>query len=206
MPKRVDPDVRREEVADAVIEEIAAHGLRSVTLARIAARSGFAIGSIRHYFGDALSEVMRFTLSVLIQRAQNRAPQLSSDPAIRIVDLITFTAPTTEQELKENTALVEYRVLGRTDPEIGAEIAATSVAAGTAIRSILREVLADRAIDEEALQREASLLVTLVEGFSLSASLRSAPLQESDVRAVVTSTVQRLRDAYPHVNGTASNP
>jgi AcrR family transcriptional regulator len=206
VPKRVDPDARREEVADAVIEEIAAHGLRSVTLARIATRSGFAIGSIRHYFGDTLSEVMRFTLSILIQRAKKRAPQLPSDPATRIVDVITLTAPTTEQELKENTALVEYRVLGRTDPEIGAEIAAASVAAETAIGSILREVLADRAIDEEALRREAFFLVTLVEGFSLSSSLLSAPLQESDVRAVATSSVQRLRDAYPNVDGAASAP
>lgn len=198
--------MRREEVADAVIEEIATHGLRSVTLARIAARSGFAIGSIRHYFGDTLNEVMRFTLSVLIQRAQNRAPQPSSDPATRIVDVITLTAPTTEQELKENIALVEYRVLGRTDPEIGAEIAAASVAAEAATRSILREVLADRAIDEEALRREAFLLITLTEGFSLSSALLSAPLQEPDVRAVVTSSVQRLRDAYPKVNEPASNP
>lgn len=203
MPKRVDPDVRREAVADAVIEEIAAHGLRSVTLARIATRSGFAIGSIRHYFGDTLSEVMRFTLSILIQRAQGRAPRLSSDPATRIVDVITFTAPTTGQEVKENAALVEYRVLGRTDPEIGAEIAAASTTAETALLSLLREVMADRVIDEEALRREALLLVTLVEGFSLSSSLLSAPLQENDVRTVVTTTVQRIRDAYPQVDPTA---
>lgn len=203
MPKRVDPDARREAVADAVIEEIAAHGLRSVTLARIATRSGFAIGSIRHYFGDTLSEVMRFTLSILIQRAQGRAPRLSSDPATRIADVITFTAPTTGQEVKENAALVEYRVLGRTDPEIGAEIAAASTTAETALLSLLREVMADRVIDEEALRREALLLVTLVEGFSLSSSLLSAPLQENDVRTVVTTTVQRIRDAYPQVDPTA---
>ncbi|MCK1797614.1 TetR family transcriptional regulator C-terminal domain-containing protein [Streptomyces sp. XM4193] len=203
MPKRVDPDVRREQVADAVIEEIAAHGLRSITLARIAARSGFAIGSIRHYFGDTLTEVMRFTLSVLIQRAQNRAPELPSDPATRIINLITFAAPTSDQERKENTALVEYRVLGRTDPEIGAEIAAASAAAGAAVRSILSEYLADRAVDEEALRREALLLVTLTEGFSLSSALLSAPLQESDVHAVVASSVQRLRDAYPIADRSA---
>ncbi|GAB3462042.1 TetR family transcriptional regulator C-terminal domain-containing protein [Streptomonospora sediminis] len=197
MPKRVDPDVRREQVADAVIDEIAAHGIRSVTLARIAARTGLAIGSIRHYFGDTVREVMRFTLGVLMQRVARRDTALSDDPVARIADVITFAAPTSEQERLENIALVEYRVMARTDPEFAADIAATSRAGAEVIRSLLCEALADRAIDEEALHREALLLFTLVEGFSLSSALFSAPLHETDVRTVVTATVQRLRDAYP---------
>ncbi|MGW5381506.1 TetR/AcrR family transcriptional regulator [Nocardia sp. NPDC003963] len=197
MPKRVDPDTRREQVADAVIDEIAAHGLRSVTLARISARTGLAIGSIRHYFGDTVREVMRFTLAVLMQRAMRRATTMSDDPATRIADVITFAAPTSEQERRENIALVEYRVMARTDPEFAADIAATSLAGAEVIRSLLRDALADRAIDEEALHREALLLFALIEGFSFSSALFSAPLHETDVRAVVTSTVQRLRAAYP---------
>ncbi|PCC37741.1 hypothetical protein CIK66_17790 [Brachybacterium alimentarium] len=197
MAQRVDPDARREQIADAVIEEIAAHGLRSVTLARIATRTGLAIGSIRHYFGDTLREVMRFTLGILIQRIVRRDVELSDDPATRIADVITLAAPTSEQERTENIAFVEYRVLARTDPEFAADIAATSLAGAEAIRSLLRDALDDRTIDEEALRREALLLFTLIEGFSLSSALSSSPLRETDVRAVVTATMHRLRDAYP---------
>ncbi|MCJ0891021.1 TetR/AcrR family transcriptional regulator [Rhodococcus sp. ARC_M5] len=197
MPQRVDPDARREQVADAVIDEIAERGLQSVTLARIAARTGLAIGSIRHYFGNNVRELMRFTLSVLIQRAENRVPALSLDPAARIVDVITFTAPTSEQEHKENIALVQYRVMGRVDAEIGTEIAVSSAAAATAITSLLRAALADRIIDEHALQRETLLLIALVEGFSLSSALASTPLHTADVRAIAESSMERLRDAYP---------
>ncbi|WP_026929819.1 TetR/AcrR family transcriptional regulator [Glycomyces tenuis] len=210
MPKRVDPEARRELVADAVIEEIAAHGIRSVTLARIAARAGLAIGSIRHYFGDTLREVMRFTMGVLMQRAARRATPLSDDPVARIVDVIAFVAPTSDQEHRENIALVEYRVMARTDPELAADIAATSFAAEEVIHSLLREALADRAVDEEALHREALLLLTLIEGFSFSSALSSASLHEKDIRAVVTATMHRLRDAYPPsdeaVEGAAGGP
>ncbi|MFC4562359.1 TetR/AcrR family transcriptional regulator [Nocardiopsis mangrovi] len=210
MPKRVDPDVRREQVADAVIDEIAAHGIRSVTLARIAARTGLAIGSIRHYFGDTVREVMRFTLGVLTQRVARREATMSDDPVARIADVITFAAPTSEQERRENIALVEYRVMARTDPELAADIAATSLAGAEVVRSLLREALADRAIDEEALHREALLLFALIEGFSLSSALFSAPLHETDVRSVVTATMRRLRDAYPpsgkSVGGAAKDP
>ncbi|MFC9504169.1 TetR/AcrR family transcriptional regulator [Streptomyces sp. NPDC057002] len=210
MPKRANPDVRREQVADAVIDEIAAHGIRSVTLARISARTGLAIGSIRHYFGDTVREVMRFTLGVLMQRAVRRDTTMSDDPVARIVDVIAFAAPTSEQERQENIALVEYRVLARTDPELAADIAATSLEGAEVIRSLLRDALADRMIDEEALHREALLLFALIEGFSFSSALFSAPLHETDVRAVVTATVQRLRDAYPPseeaVGGAAGAP
>lgn len=196
MVQRVDPDTRREQIADAVIEEIDAHGLRSVTLARIAARTGLAIGSIRHYFGDNLREVMRFTLGILIQRIVRRDVGLSEDPAARIMDAIVFAAPTSEQERKENTALVEYRVMARTDPELAADIAASSLAGAEAIHALLRKV-ADISIDEEALRREALLLFTLVEGFSFSSALSSAPLREAEVRAAVSATMHRLRDDYP---------
>ncbi|GAA0978574.1 TetR/AcrR family transcriptional regulator [Nocardiopsis tropica] len=210
MPKRVDPDARREQVAEAVIDEIVAHGIRSVTLARIAARTGLAIGSIRHYFGDTVREVMRFTLGVLMQRVARRDATLSDDPVARIGDVITFAAPTSEQERRENIALVEYRVMARTDPEFAADIAATSLAGAEVVRSLLREALVDRDVDEEALHREALLLFALVEGFSFSSALFSAPLHETDVRAAVTATVQRLRDAYPPfgevVEGAARSP
>lgn len=196
MTKRIDPETRREQIADAVIEEIAANGLRAVTLARVAARTGLAIGSIRHYFGDNLREVMRFTLGILIQRAVRRDVGLSDDPAARITDAIVFAAPTSEQERKENTALVEYRVMARTDPELAADIAAASLEGAVAIQALLCQV-AGPTIDEEALRRESLLLVTLVEGFSFSSALSSAPLREAEVRAVVTATMHRIRDAYP---------
>lgn len=204
MPKRVDPDTRREQIADAVIDEIAAHGLRSVTLARIAARTGLAIGSIRHYFGDTVSEVMRFTFSVLVQRVVRRAETMSEEALARITDVIAFAAPTSEQEHRENIALVEYRVMARTDPDLAAYIAATSLAGKEVLRSLLRDALAGRVIDEESLNREALLLFNLVEGFSFSSALSSAPLRETDVRAVVTATMHRMRNAYPPSGDTAA--
>ena len=203
MPKRVDPDTRREQIADAVIDEIAEHGLRSVTLARIATRTGLAIGSIRHYFGDTIREVMRFTLSMLMQRAARRATPMSDDPVARLTDLIVFVAPTSDQERRENIALVEYRVMARTAPELAADLADTSRQAAEVIRALLRDALADRAVDEEAMHREALLLLSLIEGFSFSSALVPVPLQEADVRAVVTATVHRVIDAYPPSGETA---
>jgi AcrR family transcriptional regulator len=50
VPKTVDHEARRRELADAAIRAIAREGLAATTLAMIAAESGWSIGSIRHYF------------------------------------------------------------------------------------------------------------------------------------------------------------
>ena len=205
MSSRVDPNVRREQVADAVIDEIAEHGLRSVTLARIAARTGLAIGSIRHYFGDTVREVMHFTLSVLMQRIARRTTTMSDAPVARMIDAIVFAAPTSDQERREHTAFVEYRVVARTEPELAADIAASSRRAAEEIRSLLRDALTDRTIDEDALNREVLTLLTLVEGFSFGSAQLSAPLRETDVRAVATATLHRMIDAYPY-SGETTGP
>lgn len=146
---------------------------------------------------------MRFTLSALTQRILRRATTMSEDPVERIADVIAFAAPTSDQERRENTALVEYRVMARTEPEFAADITDTSRQAADLIRSLLRDALADRAVDEEALRREALLLLSLIEGFSFSSALVPAPLQEADVRVVVTSTVRRMIDAYPPIEEIA---
>lgn len=50
VPREVDHEARRRELADAAIRVIAREGLAATTLAMIAEESGWSIGSIRHYF------------------------------------------------------------------------------------------------------------------------------------------------------------
>src|SRR6202035_2951682 len=50
MPKEVDHDARRRELADAASRVIARNGLSATTLAQVAEESGWSIGSIRYYF------------------------------------------------------------------------------------------------------------------------------------------------------------
>jgi AcrR family transcriptional regulator len=50
VPKEVDHDARRRELADAAIRVIARNGLSATTLAHVAEESGWSIGSIRYYF------------------------------------------------------------------------------------------------------------------------------------------------------------
>lgn len=50
VPKEVDHDARRRELADAASTVIARNGLSATTLAEVAEEAGWSIGSIRYYF------------------------------------------------------------------------------------------------------------------------------------------------------------
>lgn len=58
MPKIVDHDERRREVAQAVLRVVARNGVAGVTLNEVAEESGWSRGVLTHYFGakDALLE------------------------------------------------------------------------------------------------------------------------------------------------------
>ncbi|MGW0481981.1 TetR/AcrR family transcriptional regulator [Nonomuraea sp. NPDC003214] len=50
MPKQVDHDARREEIARAALRLCVREGLASVTVGRVAAEAGISKGLVQHYF------------------------------------------------------------------------------------------------------------------------------------------------------------
>jgi AcrR family transcriptional regulator len=59
MPKLVDHDQRRAELARAVWTVISRHGIEGATVRRVAEEAGVSIGGLRHYF-DSQRGLLRF--------------------------------------------------------------------------------------------------------------------------------------------------
>jgi AcrR family transcriptional regulator len=71
MPKKVDPEARRQEVAEAVFRVARRDGLEHASLRNVAAEAGLAIGSVRHYFAGQ-SDIMIFAMRHFVDRAGAR--------------------------------------------------------------------------------------------------------------------------------------
>jgi AcrR family transcriptional regulator len=71
VPKVVDPEARRREVAEAVFRVVRRHGLEQASLRNVADEAGLAIGSVRHYFADH-DDLLRFALKELNDRLERR--------------------------------------------------------------------------------------------------------------------------------------
>lgn len=75
MPKVVDHQARRVQVADAVQELITEQGLDRVTVARTAAAAGVSVGHVQHYF-PSKDEMLLFTHERVVQKILDRVSEL----------------------------------------------------------------------------------------------------------------------------------
>jgi AcrR family transcriptional regulator len=82
MPKIVDHEQRRRELAEALWRVADSRGIDAISLRTVAAEAGWSTGSLRHYFATR-EELLEFALESssewVRQRIQNLACSLSSD-------------------------------------------------------------------------------------------------------------------------------
>ena len=74
MPKRVNPDERREAIAEAVYQVIGDRGWDAVTLRDVASTAGVSMGQVQHYFSTK-TEMLLFALTHMRARVLARLEQ-----------------------------------------------------------------------------------------------------------------------------------
>ncbi|AGZ41892.1 TetR/AcrR family transcriptional regulator [Actinoplanes friuliensis] len=71
MPKQVDHQARRTQIADALVRVAAEQGLEAVSLRHVAAAADVSTGMVQHYFRTK-DEMMGFAMAVVRERNQER--------------------------------------------------------------------------------------------------------------------------------------
>ena len=105
MPKQVDHEERRQEIADAVCHLVARQGMEAVTLRHVAAEAGVSMGQVQHYFATK-DEMLLFAFRAFSQRAERRliaavaaaGPEPSSRTLLRFLTVL-------DDELRAETPL-----------------------------------------------------------------------------------------------------
>lgn len=75
MPKQVDHDARREELATALWRLVMRDGIEAASLRRVATEAGWSAGSLRHYF-PTQSELLQFAMELVALRVTQRIDEL----------------------------------------------------------------------------------------------------------------------------------
>ena len=76
MPKQVDREQRREELAAALWRLVLRDGIEAASLRRVAAEAGWSAGSLRHYFATQ-SELLTFAMELVVQRVTGRVEAIT---------------------------------------------------------------------------------------------------------------------------------
>ena len=118
VPKLVDHDVRRREIAQAVWAVIAERGIEGVTLRCVAAEAGVSVGRIQHYHASR-EELVRDSCRELLKAATQRFEAAGdATPVERLRRLILGRIPTTPEFAIGTSIWLAYEAKSVDDPVI----------------------------------------------------------------------------------------
>ncbi|MEU7576816.1 TetR family transcriptional regulator C-terminal domain-containing protein [Streptomyces sp. NPDC041068] len=124
MPARIDLEQRRKDVIEAAFRLVVAEGITGVSLRKVAAESGWNIGSVRHYFDDhrtllvaAVTEVGDRMGKRLTRYATDTLAGLTGERAVDALQaLLEELLPVDEERRVESIVLMEFIVAARVNP------------------------------------------------------------------------------------------
>jgi AcrR family transcriptional regulator len=172
MPKVVDHEQRREELAAAVWRLASRDGLESVTIRSVAAEAGWSTGALHHYFSDK-EELLLFAFGTVADRIGRRvatAQEVATGPLGLARELLAVGLPLDPERRAETRVWFAFLGLALTRPVL----ARAQRAAYRHWRRLVADAL--RAAQEQGqvepgidVEREAAELVALVDGLAVQA-------------------------------------
>lgn len=181
MPRTIDRDARKAQLAEAVWRVIVDRGIGAVSVRTVAAEAGVAVGSLRHVF-PTRTELLEFSAELMVERVTARISALPAgdDPRQAAMDVLRELLPLTPDsraELEVNIALIAEapalpelaRIRDDADRALGA--ACLHLVASLTGRSA-DTALDQEALDPEALHQEALRLHALVDGLAIHLLVR----------------------------------
>src|SRR5262245_48366390 len=112
MPKIVDHDARRQEIAEAVTRVVARDGVAGVTMKAVASETGWSTGAVTHYFAykdHLLAVAGENVLRGIVERAEKAA--VNPDVRVALYEALGAAMPLTSRGLARARATISY--LGR---------------------------------------------------------------------------------------------
>jgi AcrR family transcriptional regulator len=187
VPKIVDPDARRAELARAVWAVARRDGIEHASVRTVAAEAGYSAGSLRHYFPNH-SELLAFALQVVVDRIRSRLAGLDRDrePRRAARQVLHELLPLDDERRAENEVWLAFTARALVDPslrEIQAEV-------DDALRRTWTDVAEALAVDDPQLEGER--LHALVDGLCVHAALHGDRLPADRIRAVVDHHLDSL--------------
>jgi len=107
MPKIVDHNQRRKDIAAAACRAIACSGVERVTLTEIAEAAGYTTGMVTHYFSKK-EDILRAALNVMLERADKRLDALMEDDTVDVIDVYLDVLPIDAARRREAAVWVSF--------------------------------------------------------------------------------------------------
>jgi AcrR family transcriptional regulator len=109
MPKLVDHEQRRRDLAEAVWRVIRRDGIDRASVRTVAREAGWSAGALRHYFGTQ-SELLGFAMQLVVERVEGRIAALEppKEPREAVEQLLHELLPLDDERRAENEVFFAF--------------------------------------------------------------------------------------------------
>lgn len=169
MPRIVDHDQRRSELADAARVIVAREGIDALTIARVATVTGYSTGVVNHYFSNKRQMLLHTYVST-VERARNRLePLLAGSPPELDACLRAFL-PINEAQRDEWLLWFAFWGLAITDERFESEQRSRLLDAQEMFRMVFAGLVEHQSLPQDAdVDFLAQHCVTLINGVAVQA-------------------------------------
>jgi AcrR family transcriptional regulator len=214
VPKRVDHEERRRQIADALVRTAAKRGLHATGMREVAAEAGVSLRLVQYYFGtkeELLLAAMQQLAAQFAERGMTRIRQLRkadgpASPRDIIAAILTEGLPADDERRAFTVVYTAYLALSLTDPALAiSPLARNSTAVIDVVAAQLRA--AQAAGDTPAHldpDLEAFSLLTMSAG--LGTSLIAGHSSVEQAQAVIDYHLRRLFPAPEQSPHAAPGP
>jgi AcrR family transcriptional regulator len=199
LPRVVDHERRRREIAEAAWRAVARSGLEAATVREIASEAGCSTGVLAHYFEDK-DALLVHTLHISIERAVERFGRRGVGErgldALRAV--LREALPLDDERAEEMRVWLEFWARAARDEALRAEQNYWYSLWRGVVRALVEEC--QRQGDLSAALdtgREATSLVALVDGVGMQAIFEPERLAPEEQAALLEAHFERLRGRLP---------
>ena len=188
MPRAVNHDERRAEIADAVWRVIEREGLEGANLRDIAREAGHTTGVISHYFRGK-RELLAFAFQLVVERSAERITRAIREDGV--FEALAALLPLDEERRREATVWLVLMAASLSDPGLAEELRERYGEARREMMPIFREVLRREARGEAPEDIGDELLAT-VDGLTVHALTDPERYPPSRQLALLRRALRRL--------------
>jgi AcrR family transcriptional regulator len=196
MPKVVDHEERRAELASAVWRVASRDGLEAVTVRRVAAEAGWSTGVLVHYFADK-EALLLFAFRTVADRVGRRlaaAEEATDDPLERARAQLVEGLPLDRERLTETRVWFAFLGVALSRPELAHAQRDAYRAWGERVAERLREAQARGDIRAGVDTGDAAAtLIALVDGLAVQAAFSPRAFKAARQLALIDARLDELR-------------
>lgn len=117
MPRIVDHDQRRRVLADAARSVVVCEGVDALTIAKVAARTGYSTGVVNHYFANK-RQMLLFTYTATVAKARARLESKLRQSPLDLDGCLLAFLPISEEQRHEWLLWFAFWGMAITDNEL----------------------------------------------------------------------------------------